>query len=373
MNPTIFTIILTSLLFSPSSSDFDYCQLKCNANKHTMCLYKGVSDQCEKYKKADVNEAAKKLLVDKHNEMRRCIAKGIKYKPNHPEMPKAANMMKFQWHEESAKVAQRWADQCKYQHDACRKLQDMDNGQNIYRKFSTNPMLEVPYVKFLDGFYSEIMLFNVSHVDKFVPVEDVSHFTQQIWAKTQYIGCGASFHQVKVEKSAAKNYVFLVCNYGPRGNVISMPIYKRGEPCSACPSGTICEDGLCAIPVILHPGVDYTQKQCSACPKGTICEDGVCTSPKTTPSALGGTQKPCPACSNGTNCGDGICTTPGLGSTQKPCSGCSNDTTCQDGICAKSQTPLPDLGGTTNIVPQMSLVMLAPVVYYFIFNLNYCN
>ena len=164
-----FFFILTSICFSPSYSDFNYCQMKC---AHTMCIYNGVSDTCLNYKKPEINDEAKKIILDKHNELRRCIAKGKKYKPEHPEMPKAANMMKFQWHDETAKVAQRWADQCKYGHDACKKLQDMDIGQNVMHKSTTGKVSQVPYVIFIERLYSEILKFNTS-IDKFEPQKGV--------------------------------------------------------------------------------------------------------------------------------------------------------------------------------------------------------
>ena len=235
-----------TLILTQSKSDFDYCQLKCHKYTHTMCLYKGVSKKCEDFKESNINDEAKKIIVDKHNEMRRCIANGTKYKPGHPEMPKAANMMKLEWSEESARVAQRWADQCTYEHDQCRKLKSMDNGQNMARLIGPTPFSAIPYVKFLESFYNEIMKFKVSLIDKYHPEGGIGHFSQEVWAETQYIGCGASFYSVSGLKK--KYYAFLVCNYGPRGNLIKAPLYKKGEPCSACPNGTICEDGLCAVP-----------------------------------------------------------------------------------------------------------------------------
>ncbi|XP_049765599.1 salivary glue protein Sgs-3-like [Schistocerca cancellata] len=40
----------------------------------------------------------------------------------------------------------------------------------------------------------------------------------------------------------------LVCNYGPSGNFLGLPLYEEGDPCSRCPNGTRCSDaypGLC--------------------------------------------------------------------------------------------------------------------------------
>ena len=44
------------------------------------------------------------------------------------------------------------------------------------------------------------------------------------------------------------NDQILVCNYGPAGNYIYQPVYIRGEPCSSCPAGAKCRNGLCSLP-----------------------------------------------------------------------------------------------------------------------------
>ncbi len=39
---------------------------------------------------------------------------------------------------------------------------------------------------------------------------------------------------------------FYVCNYGPTGNWINLPVYLQGTAGSACPPGTVNTNGLCA-------------------------------------------------------------------------------------------------------------------------------
>ncbi|KAJ8929470.1 hypothetical protein NQ314_017850, partial [Rhamnusium bicolor] len=67
----------------------------------------------------------------------------------------------------------------------------------------------------------------------------VGHFTQLVWANTSHIGCALS---------KDTGYTYLACNYGDGGNIIELPVYKRGTPCSECESGTKCHpiySGLC--------------------------------------------------------------------------------------------------------------------------------
>lgn len=65
-------------------------------------------------------------------------------------------------------------------------------------------------------------------------------YTQLIWAKTLYVGCGISMYK-DVEKP--NMYLkFFVCNYGPRGNVVGESVYQKGPPCSKCSQGCSQDD-----------------------------------------------------------------------------------------------------------------------------------
>ena len=66
------------------------------------------------------------------------------------------------------------------------------------------------------------------------------HYTQMLWADTEYVGCGVSQYR---DGSWYRNYV--VCHYGPKGNWLGNPVYEIGEPCSRCPAGyNKCSQGL---------------------------------------------------------------------------------------------------------------------------------
>lgn len=74
----------------------------------------------------------------------------------------------------------------------------------------------------------------------------VGHYTQMIWATTEYIGCARVSYRPEKKN---RIYQYVVCNYGPAGNVHERDIYEIGTPCSKCPSGTNCSEtypGLCA-------------------------------------------------------------------------------------------------------------------------------
>ncbi|XP_067000235.2 uncharacterized protein [Anabrus simplex] len=67
-----------------------------------------------------------------------------------------------------------------------------------------------------------------------------------VWAVTYLIGCGRAVYKENVDGDIFLMEHF-VCNYGPAGNVLTMPVYKRGPPASQCPAGLISPNysGLC--------------------------------------------------------------------------------------------------------------------------------
>lgn len=84
--------------------------------------FQGTGKACEDIGEGGVSEADKNQIVETHNWYRRIIAGGHESKGINGPQPKAANLMKFTWDEELAAVAQRWADQCLFQHDTCRHV-----------------------------------------------------------------------------------------------------------------------------------------------------------------------------------------------------------------------------------------------------------
>lgn len=64
------------------------------------------------------------------------------------------------------------------------------------------------------------------------------HYTQMVWANTEYVGCGSvSFMEnTTIHSNVPSPYLIhrLVCNYGPAGNLYGTSVYKIGTPCSMC-------------------------------------------------------------------------------------------------------------------------------------------
>jgi len=214
---------------------------------HTMCKYPGPSTECAaKTTGKAFTAAGKKLILDKHNELRRKVAKGEE--KENKQQPKASNMREMVWNDELAAVAQRWADQCTFGHDKNRKKLDGTYvGQNAYMASSSQEsdldaiMLKMD--KATLAWYNEVVSpgFDPASIKPFKFDYGAGHYTQVVWAESEELGCG----QVMFPDGGwYKNIV--VCNYAKGGNMGGATMYEEGDPCSNCPSGYTCKDSLCA-------------------------------------------------------------------------------------------------------------------------------
>jgi len=225
----------------------DYCA---QGADHTMCLYQGPSDSCaRKTVLRALSYDAQQAIVDKHNELRRKVAKGEE--TNNlawGNQPPASNMRKLVWNDELAVTAQRLADQCTFGHDKNRvKADGTSAGQNLYWSGSSqqNSFDELMQTV-TDGvmeWYMEVEDpgYNSNDINPFQSPGGAGHYTQVVWAESEEIGCGFTYYK---EDGWFNQLVF--CNYAETGNFLDEAMYLQGEACSQCPNGYFCEDGLCA-------------------------------------------------------------------------------------------------------------------------------
>ena len=99
----------------------------------------GPSNDCAaKTEVRELSDSAKQAILDKHNELRRRVAKGEETGGINAPQPGATNMKKMVWNTELEAIAQRWSDQCTSGHDSERnKLDGTSVGQNAYWSAST--------------------------------------------------------------------------------------------------------------------------------------------------------------------------------------------------------------------------------------------
>jgi len=208
---------------------------------HTMCAYPGIGSKCladPQFKKG-FNDVGRQLILDMHNELRSRVAKG-----EEAGQPKASDMRALVWNNELEAVAQRWADQCTFGHDSNRAMLDGTSvGQNAYMSMSSQVSTSEEMMRTMDNavtaWYNEVTNpgFDPADIQPFKFGYGTGHYTQVVWAETSQVGCGWAYYS---EGGWQRSLV--VCNYAKAGNYIGQTMYQVGEPCSQCPSGTVCRD-----------------------------------------------------------------------------------------------------------------------------------
>jgi len=215
---------------------------------HTMTVYPGPADECGyELKFSGLDDATKKTLLDKHNELRQKVASG-----GEAGQPAAANMRKLVWDDELATIAQRWTSQCIFEHDKVRDLCDGTVvGQNAYQSgtdyeyydYNVNPEIGDA----VQSWYNEVTSpgFPSTNINPFVFEHGYGHYTAVVWADTDRIGCGRVYY----EDTDGWFKHLVVCNYAIAANLVGGVMYEEGAKCSNCPAGYSCDatyDGLCA-------------------------------------------------------------------------------------------------------------------------------
>uniref|UniRef100_A0A0K8T3W2 SCP domain-containing protein n=3 Tax=Lygus hesperus TaxID=30085 RepID=A0A0K8T3W2_LYGHE len=217
-------------------------EMKCQNEfppEHTMCRFFDVdgTPRCSRIVNR-ITDCDREKILRRHNVYRRQIAMG-----EVPGWPAAANMKLLTYDQTLEDIAHRWAIQCLEGHDKCRKTEKWWSvGQNIAKEYGHQPMLKTNPEYDVDAWFNELGDSNPNIVDEFyvqVSKRPTGHFLQLVWADSEKVGCA----MVSYKMNSSSQYPYVratVCNYGPTGNVISYPVYQRGDPCSKCPIGAKC-------------------------------------------------------------------------------------------------------------------------------------
>nr|CAD7424873.1 unnamed protein product [Timema monikensis] len=257
---SVCVAVASVLLIATVTCKTDYCELCSIKKTHTMCKYPkpGPGRGCDPYimHNYPLTLVEKKKLVDIHNELRNKVAHGKVTEGDPGPQPSAKNMRLMSWDKELEIIATRWADQCQHYetdkpHDDCRDSERFAVGQNIASVRKTDASLPDSAELAESWFIDEVSNFNNEWVPSYLGEvkhdAKIGHYTQLVWADSYLVGCGRVVFEEKDDNALV---IRLVCNYGPSGNIIRMPVYKVGSPCSECPDDTTCKHnlytGLCA-------------------------------------------------------------------------------------------------------------------------------
>ncbi|CAG9841215.1 unnamed protein product [Diabrotica balteata] len=196
----------------------DYCKLSCDGTVQTVCERKNVNcgadpQICKNFKEMKLNDAERRLVLDVHNKLRNKVATG---KETRGPQPKASNMKALSYSKELEYIAQCHTNSCKWGHDKCRKtLQWGWVGQNLFSRSYKGTTITTQYM----------LNSSIYGCGK-----EIGHYTQAVWARTRYVGCGLTFYV----DSKGWDVYYLACNYGEGGNINTWPVYEIGNPATKC-------------------------------------------------------------------------------------------------------------------------------------------
>lgn len=166
-------------------------------------------------------------LIDAHNSRRRSVG--------------ATNMELMKWNAKLASLAQQWSERCVDEYgNVPLDSHDVEFGvlgQNNW----IGDQVDIPAV--VDDWFSEIHDYDHAR-NRCSSGKSCSDYTQLVWSSTTDVGCGVSRC---ASLAGLTNAVFVVCYYGPPGNVIGQKPFLAGRvACSQCDRGQFfCNNGLC--------------------------------------------------------------------------------------------------------------------------------
>ncbi|XP_072013044.1 uncharacterized protein [Amphiura filiformis] len=158
----------------------------------------------------------------------------------------ASNMEEMSWDAGLAKMAKKYSKQCVWEHGNPPNTTPFAHvGQNL--AYGSGIKLSPMYLVTL--WYREKTFYDIN-TDECQRNAICGHYTQIAWANTKYVGCALNYCRQLHDPNNGMDYpsaLYLVCNYGPGGNIHSHFPYQIGRSCSECSSGTgKCKAGLCS-------------------------------------------------------------------------------------------------------------------------------
>ncbi|XP_069124549.1 uncharacterized protein [Argopecten irradians] len=143
------------------------------------------------------------ILLQYHNDVRQNLT------------PTPKVMKKMKWSNELAAKAQEYAEKCEWRHSPKsgrrKQLGYRFIGENLYISTSYEVTKSVKSWADEKAFYDYL-------ANTCVPGQQCGHYTQMIWGNTDMVGCGIHFcKEVGFWRRGDAYYV--VCNYGPGGNI----------------------------------------------------------------------------------------------------------------------------------------------------------
>ena len=166
-------------------------------------------------------------FLNLHNNFRDLTNQGKTY-----DQPPAVNIPHLKWDEGLAQVAQDYAEECYWGHNGERKsdlysytditLFNYDGfksvGENMYMSTSSKKVNNITYggEYAVKRWYKEYDYYDYDS-NTCQDGKSCGHYTQVIWADTEYIGCGSTVCKY-IDNKGWENALLVVCDYFPGGN-----------------------------------------------------------------------------------------------------------------------------------------------------------
>ncbi|WP_369865933.1 CAP domain-containing protein [Archangium sp. Cb G35] len=123
------------------------------------------------------------------------------------------------WSPEAAKVAQAYANQCKFEHNRSR---DKKFGENLA---AAAPPGSKTNAQVVEDWMSEVADYSYA-TNKCAPGKVCGHYTQVVWRKTTHVGCATAICTKNSPFGAQfPTWQLWVCNYTPPGNFVGQKPY----------------------------------------------------------------------------------------------------------------------------------------------------
>uniref|UniRef100_A0A7I4XYS8 SCP domain-containing protein n=1 Tax=Haemonchus contortus TaxID=6289 RepID=A0A7I4XYS8_HAECO len=182
-----------------------------------------------------VKDKVRVKALDTHNYRRSRLAQGMVVNKNGKYLPTAKNMNKLVYNCALEKSAMESAKRCY-------SMQNPNLPPGVKENHHMFPMSKADYdvdamrtaVKFWwrqireAGGVGQGVTYTSYNQGK-----PISYFTKMAWATTEKLGCAVM---------PCGSDWSVVCHYSPGGNILNKHIYEKGQPCSNCPSQTVCNE-----------------------------------------------------------------------------------------------------------------------------------
>jgi|GEM_PF-1693107 len=157
------------------------------------------------------------------------------------------------WDDSLAESAQQYANQCVWEHSSNR----INVGENLYVEGSSSASHVTPISQAVESWASEFSLYDFNSATC-QPGEMCGHYTQIVWQESLLVGCAVTKCNPMLDSNGNLLFStdfptanFIVCHYGPSGNLVGLPPYDTDGGDSSLKSSYELTTETLDIPYVL--------------------------------------------------------------------------------------------------------------------------